>query len=245
MIDGKRVLAAVPARGGSKGIPLKNLRPVLGVPLVARVGPIVEAVEEIDRAVVSTDHEEIARVAEQAGIAAPFRRPQEIAGDRIGDLEVLSHALRETERIDGVRYDIVVMLQPTSPLREPAHVQDCIRMLVDGGWDAVWTVSETDSKGHPLKQLTVGDDGGMDYYDPRGAEIIARQQLTPVYHRNGIAYAITRECLLDQKTIKGRRTGALVVAGHHVSIDTEDDIRLVEFFMHQRNDEKHPRDVDL
>lgn len=231
MIDGRRVLAVIPARGGSKGIPLKNLRPVLGVPLVARVGSVVWAVEEIDRAVVSTDHDEIARVAEEAGIAAPFRRPEEIAGDRIGDVDVLSHALLETERIDGVRYDVVVMLQPTSPLREPAHVRDCIRMLVGGDWDAVWTVSETDSKGHPLKQLTVGYDGGMDYYDPSGAKIIARQQLTPVYHRNGIAYAIRRECLLDQKTIKGNRTGALIVEGEHVSIDTERDIALVEWLL--------------
>lgn len=236
MIDGKRVLVVVPARGGSKGISLKNLRLVGGVPMVALVGRVIRDIVEIDRAVVSTDHEEIARVAEEAGIAAPFRRPKNISGDRIGDLDVLSHALRVMEKLDGVVYDIILMLQPTSPLREADHVKDCIAMLVEGSWDAVWTVSETDSKGHPLKQLIVAEDGALDYYDQRGAQVIARQQLEPVYHRNGIAYAITRQCLLDQKSIKGARTAALVIEGEHVSIDTERDIALVDWILKRRTE---------
>lgn len=235
MIEGRRILAVVPARGGSKGIPLKNLRPVGGIPLVALVGRVIHAIPEIDRAVVSTDHAEIARVAEQAGIAAPFIRPEDISGDRIGDLEVLVQALQAMEHLDGVAYDLVVMLQPTSPLREASHVRDCIHMLVDGGWDAVWTVSETDSKGHPFKQLSITPDGALDYWDQRGAQIIARQQLTPVYHRNGIAYAITRDCLLNQKTIKGTRTGALMIKGEHVSIDTERDLALVDWILNQKS----------
>ena len=233
MIAGMSVLAVVPARGGSKGIPLKNLREVGGRPLVARAGDIATAVPEIDRAVVSTDHDEIARVAEAAGLAAPFRRPEAISGDRIGDFDVLTQALEFMEEHDACRYDIVVMLQPTSPLRTAEMVTGAIKMLVAGGWDSVWTVSETDSKGHPLKQLTLKD-GAMEYYDPAGAGIIARQQLIPVYHRNGIAYAITRQCLLEQRSIKGRRTGAYVVEGDHVSIDTERDIELVEFILSGR-----------
>ncbi len=232
MIDGRRVLVVVPARGGSKGIRLKNLRPVLGVPMVARVGHLVAGMEHVDRAVVSTDHEEIAAVAEAAGLAAPFRRPEPLSGDRIGDLEVLTNALEEMERIDGVAYDIVVMLQPTSPLRRVEDVTGTIGALVRGGWDAVWTVSETDSKAHPLKQLTVdAASGALDYYDPAGKAVIARQQLRPVYHRNGIAYAITRDCLLGQRTIMGARTGAYLIDRHTVSIDTEWDIELCELVM--------------
>jgi CMP-N,N'-diacetyllegionaminic acid synthase len=233
MIGNRRILAVVPARGGSKGIPLKNLQPVLGVPMVARVGEVLRALPMIDRAVVSTDHDEIARVAEAAGIAAPFRRPDGISGDRIGDWDVLNHALNEAERLDAVAYDIVVMLQPTSPLRRPEHVRAAVEMLVEGNWDAVWTLSETDSKNHPLKQLTVAE-GALDYYDPAGKAIIARQQLKPVYHRNGIAYAITRDCLLKQGAIMGRRTGGLVLDGHFVSIDTEWDIALAELIMRRQ-----------
>lgn len=230
MIEDRSVLAVVPARGGSKGIKLKNLREVGGRPLVSRAGDVAAAVSEIDRAVVSTDHDEIARIAEEAGLAAPFRRPNAISGDRVGDFDVLIQALQFMETYDDRRYDIVVMLQPTSPLRTPEMVAGTIRMLVKGNWDSVWTVSETDSKNHPLKQLTVAD-GAMDYYDPDGARVIARQQLKPVYHRNGIAYAITRECLLEQNSIKGRKAGAYVVEGEHVSIDTEWDLELVEFIL--------------
>jgi len=227
------VLAVVPARGGSKGIPLKNLREIEGRSLVARVGDVVSAVPEIDRAVVSTDHATIAKVAEAAGIAAPFVRPHAISGDCIGDYEVLVHALEATEVFDRRRYDIIVMLQPTSPLRTPAQVSAAIRMLVEGGWDSVWTVSPTDSKYHPLKQLTVvGSE--LAHYDPAGAKIVARQQLEPVYHRNGVAYAMTRECLLVQKTIMGSKAGALIIDGEHVSIDTEHDLVVAEMMLMQK-----------
>src|SRR5688572_21258442 len=136
MIGGKRVLAVVPARGGSKGLPLKNLRRLGGVPLVALVGRVIAELPEIDRSVVSTDNEEIAAVAESAGIAAPFRRPAELSGDLIGDVAVLTHALQATESIDGMRYAIVVMLQPTSPLRAAAHVRTCLETLVSRDCDA-------------------------------------------------------------------------------------------------------------
>ena len=233
MIDGRTILAVVPARGGSKGIPLKNLRKLAGRSLIEHVGSIIRALPEIDRAVVSTDHPIIASEAEKAGIAAPFRRPEAIAGDYVGDVDVLSHALLTMEEIDRRTYDIVVMLQPTSPLRKAGDVLATIRMLIDGGWDLVWTVSTTDSKAHPLKQLTVSE-RTLNYYDPSGAVIIARQQMQPVYHRNGAAYAITRGCLLDQRTIKGKRAGALVIEGHQVSIDTEWDLELVEFLLASR-----------
>ena len=227
MIEGQRVLAVCPARGGSKGIPLKNLEPFLGVPLVARVGALTREIAMIDRAVVSTDHEEIARAAEASGLAAPFRRPEALSGDRIGDVDVLRHALNEMETRDGVVYDIVVMLQPTSPLRRVEHVVGTIEMLVAGGWESVWTVSETDSKEHPLKQLTV-EEGRLDYYHPAGAQIIARQQQGQVYHRNGVAYAIRRECLLDG-SIKGENAGAFIVEGTMISIDTRWDLELAEW----------------
>ena len=236
MIGDKRVLAIVPARGGSKGISLKNLRTIGGHSLVARAGLLAAQVPAIDRAVVSTDHEDIATAAEAVGLAAPFRRPESLSGDRIADWDVLHHALLAMEDLDGVTYDIILMLQPTSPGRTRTHVEATIERLVDQDFDAVWTVSETDSKGHPLKQLLVADDHGMDYYDPEGSKIIARQQLKPVYHRNGIAYAMTRDCLVAQKTIKGARTGAYVVSEIVPNIDTELDIEWAEFLFQRNGD---------
>ena len=228
MLNSKRILAVVPARGGSKAVPLKNLHPLLGVPLIAHVGRVVHEVPLIDRAVVSTDHPAIVAEAERAGLQAPFLRPEELAGDFVSDHQVLQHALTAVEALDGVCYDVVVMLQPTSPLRRPAHVVAVIERLVTERWDAVWTVSPTDLKYHPLKQLAVGQDGAMDYFDPRGAAVIARQQLTTVYHRNGAAYAFTRECLLEQGTIKGARSAAVILHEPMVSIDTLDDFEIAE-----------------
>jgi len=230
MIAGRRVLAVVPARGGSKGIPLKNLRKIAGRSLVSHAGEIAATVPEIDRRVISTDHDGIAAEAVAAGLDAPFRRPLALSGDRIGDWDVLEHALHATEELDGCRYDILVMLQPTSPLRTVQNVRDTLHHLIDGDFDAVWTVSETDLKYHPLKQLVINDDR-MSLYDARGSQIIARQQLSPVYHRNGVAYAITRQCLIDQKSIMGANTGAVIIEGLNISIDTLDDIASVEAYL--------------
>jgi CMP-N,N'-diacetyllegionaminic acid synthase len=228
LLHSKRILAVVPARGGSKGVPLKNIHPLLGIPLIAHAGRVLSRVPQIDRAVVSTDNEAIAEEAARAGLEAPFRRPEALSGDLVSDQQVLHHALTTMESLDGGRFDVVVMLQPTSPLRRAEHVMSVLEKLIGESWDAVWTVSPTDLRYHPLKQLTVGDDGAMEYYDPRGATIIARQQLAPLYHRNGAAYAITRECLLEQKTIKGARTAAVILSDPMVSIDTLGDFAIAE-----------------
>lgn len=238
MLSGRRILAVVPARGGSKGVPLKNLHSLLGLPLVAHVGAITRALPYLDWAVVSTDHPEIIEVARTAGLDAPFVRPPDLSGDRIGDLQVLTHALLECERVDGCRFDIVVMLQPTSPLRRPAHVTAVVTKIVEEKWDAVWTVSRVDLKYHPLKQLTLAADGRMDYVDPRAAAIIARQQLDPTYYRNGAAYAFTRECLVEQQTIKGARTAGVVLDEPMISIDTLEDFVRAERVLRDRAGEE-------
>lgn len=235
MRAGRRILVVVPARGGSKGVPLKNLQPVGGRPLVTRVGEVVAELEWVDRAVVSTDHLLIREAAMAAGLEAPFLRPPALSGDRIGDVEVLAHALGATEEEDGRCYDAVVMLQPTSPLRTAAHVTATIDKLLEESLDAVWTVSRTDSKAHPLKQLVIGADGRLDYFDARGESIIARQQLEPVFHRNGVAYVLTRECLLEQRTLLGRRAAALLLDEELVSIDTPEDLERADLLLASRS----------
>ena len=232
MISNKQVLAVVPARGGSKGIIKKNLRTINGKPLVAMVGDVIRKVPFIDKAIVSTDTEEIASIAQENGLEAPFLRPPNLSGDQVSDWEVLNHALLEIERIDKTVFDIIIMLQPTSPLRRCEHIVEAVNMLEEGNWDSVWSVSETEPKNHPLKQLCLNGDE-MNYYDVRAKDIIARQQLFPLYQRNGIVYAMTRDCIIDQKTIKGRRAGGLILEGHFVSIDTEWDLELSEFILNR------------
>ncbi|MCI0684028.1 MAG: acylneuraminate cytidylyltransferase family protein [Gemmataceae bacterium] len=228
MLLDKRILVVVPARGGSKGVKLKNLHPLAGKPLLAHTGELVRRLAYVDRALVSTDHPEIARAARECGLDAPFMRPVELSGDLIGDTEVLQHALRETEEIDALRYDVVVMLQPTCPLRREEHVTAAVEKLIRGGWDSVWTVNRTDVKYHPLKQLVLNAEGALSLFAADGRRIIARQQLQPTYTRNGAAYAIRRACLLEQETTLGAHSTAIVLEEPMVSIDTLADFTAVE-----------------
>jgi CMP-N-acetylneuraminic acid synthetase len=228
MFAGLSVLAVVPARGGSKGVPLKNIRNLWGKPLIAHTAQVVSRCAFIDEAVVSTDHEEIARVAEAHGLAAPFRRPEELSGDRVGDVEVLIHALEWMETAHERTFDVVVMLQPTCPQRVPQHVEQVLELLAGDGRDCVWTVSPTDLKYHPLKALSIDPSGLLKLYDPKGGSIIARQQLVPTYHRNGAAYAIRRDWLLNHRSILSPNSSALVIPDQIFSLDSEEEFLLLE-----------------
>jgi len=235
MFEGKRVLVVVPARGGSKGVPLKNLKELNGIPLVAWTGKVLSALSWIDKAVVSTDHKGIAKAAQKSGLDCPFYRPEELSGDRISDWQVLDHALRTMESIDSVEYDVVILLHPTTPLRRPEHITSLVKKLITESFDAVWGISESDLKYHPQKALNIEGER-LAYYDEEvGPKIIARQQLKPLYHRNGLGYAFTRECLLEQKNIMGKNTSFLLVDETMVSIDTLEDIEETEEAFRRRD----------
>ena len=223
MIAGKRILAVVPARGGSKGIKLKNLAHFSGKPLIVWAAEFANNLEYIDRHIGSTDHPEISRLAIEYGLPCPFVRPKDLSGDRVSDVDVLIHALQTMETMDDTRYDLVVMLQPTSPLRCPSDIKQLLDLLIETGADSALTVSLSDLKFHPLKQLTL-DDGRVEYFDPAGANIIARQQLRSTYHRNGVGYAVTRECLLEQSAVIGANCRALVIDRPVLNIDTPSDL---------------------
>lgn len=228
MIKNKKILAVIPARGGSKGIPLKNIAKLNGKPLIQIVGEVVSKLDILDRAIVSTDNELIAKTAITAGLDVPFTRPSELSGDVVSDVEVLTHAINEIEKIDKKRYDIIVMLQPTSPMRKVEHVKQAIEKLIYEDWDSVWTISETDSKNHPLKQLIVKDNS-ISYYDILGSKVIARQQLEKTYHKNGVAYVMTRECIIKHKSIKGTKTGSYIIHEKMANIDTLDDFKYADY----------------
>lgn len=232
MYKEKKILAIVPARGGSKGIKLKNLVQINGASLIEHVARVIKQVPEIDLSIVSTDHPDIVAEAVKFGIEAPFLRPKEISGDLIADWDVLSHALLAIEKLSGQNFDVIVMLQPTSPLRSHSEVVKAIKLLIDGRYDSVWSLSKTDLKYHPLKQLTFNDQNGkLNYFDPLGGSIIARQQLKDTYHRNGVVYAVTRSCLLDQKTIKGNNSAGFISEGLQISIDTDEDVLKVSKYL--------------
>ena len=228
MLENKKILAIVPARGGSKGLPGKNLKNFRGFSLVANVGNLIKDFLIIDRAIVSTDSLEIAEEAKSSGLDVPFFRPKDLSGDLVGDIEVLKHALVEIEAIDKVIYEIVLMLQPTSPLRNLDEIKNCLDLFVKRSADSVWTVSKTDKKYHPLKQLKLDEENKMKLYDESGSKIIARQQLNDLYHRNGAVYVISRDLIINEASLIGRRSFAYISDRPHISIDTLEDLELAE-----------------
>ena len=208
MIDGRRLLAVVPARGGSKGVPLKNLRQVGGVSLVARAGHLVRELLEIDRAVVSTDHDGIAQAATEAGLDAPFRRPEELSGDLVSDLDVLTHALLACESADDVRYDVVLMLQPTSPLRRPSRRRCSTTTAARGRTNAAKTAAD------PIAILDAAAD------DPIAGAYVAE-------HRPLILLAMGKEedgvvALLKATEMTGGRANRPCLTDHGGEIDRDE-----------------------
>ena len=120
------------------------------------------------------------------------------------------------------------MLQPTSPLRTAEIVKNSIKELINKGLDSVWTISKTDLKFHPLKQLKLDSNNNLSYFNKIGSKIIARQELTTLYHRNGAAYSMTRKCLMEQNTLMGRNAGSILLDVPMISIDTLEDLKLAE-----------------
>ena len=197
MIGSNKVLAIVPARGGSKGIKKKNIYPVMGMPLINYTDEVVKSCDWIDYAVVSTDDQQIGTVSK---LNFDFVRPNEISGDKVGDFPVVEHALLESERRCRKKFDIILLLQPTSPLRTEADMLEAVYKLIRGKFDSIMTVSETDTKGHPLKQFVI-ENNDINHWAEEGASIVARQELSKTYHKNGVVYAFTRDCIINQKTI--------------------------------------------
>lgn len=223
-----KILAVIPARGGSRGVKKKNLRKVAGKSLVARSVEVSIEASVFDSIIVSTDDEDIKAEAELTGARVPFLRPTQLSGDRIGDLEVLQHAINAMEAEDACRYDIIAMIQPTSPCRKASDLVKAISKLQNEKYDSVWTVSSVDLKYHPMKQLCVDSHDNLFYFSPDAHRIVARQQLNSTFYRNGACYCFTRDCLMLQQAILGRNSGFHLCEGEQISIDTEDDLKRAE-----------------
>jgi len=231
MMDGRTVLAVVPARGGSKSIPRKNLKMVGGVSLVARASQVAAALPFIDAALISTDDPEIAAEAKAHGLDAPFMRPPELSGDTATSVDMWRHAWLAAEAHYGKRFDLSVLLEPTSPLRRPEDVERTLRTLIDAGAPAAATVSPTPAHYTPHKTLKINDKGEIDFYLEGGANHSLRQGIPAYYHRNGLCYAVTRDHLVNEGCIIDRGAVAVVVDRHVVNIDDMFELELAEWLL--------------
>jgi CMP-N,N'-diacetyllegionaminic acid synthase len=228
---GKSVLAVVPARGGSKGIPRKNLREVAGLSLVARAAAAASVLPAIDARVLSTDDPEIAREGSRHGLDVPFMRPPELSSDTAGSADMWRHAWLAAEEHYRRQFDVSVLLEPTSPMRRPEDIERTLAALLDSGLGAAATVSPTPAHYTPHKTLTVNEAGRLGFYLEGGARHSRRQSIPQYYHRNGLCYATTREQLVERGLIIDENAVAVIVERHVVNIDELFELDLAEWLL--------------
>lgn len=217
------ILAIIPARGGSKGIPGKNIKLLGGKPLLQYT---VEAAREsklLSRVIVSTEDSAIIEVAKALGVEVPFVRPAHLATDNSGSLEVVQHALtffKEQEEF----FDAVCLLQPTTPFREKGSIDEALQQFINRGVDSLVSVREVPAEYNP-HWVFEADDQGCLYIATGEQKIIKRRQELPkAYFRDGSLYVTKTPVILQQNSLYGNSIGYVVSKGnHYVNLDTMKD----------------------
>jgi len=228
---GFNVLAVVPARGGSKSIPRKNLCKVGGTSLVGWAAKTVLSLPWVDRAILSTDDREIADEGIKYGLEVPFMRPDDLAADMSSSVDMWRHAWLGAEDHYSMRFDISILLEPTSPLRRPEDVKQTVDALLDDDHRAAATVSPAPAHFTPHKCLTVDSNGFIGFYLKNGAEFSIRQKIPAYFFRNGVCYATKRDTVIEKRYILEEHCAAVVIDRPLVNIDEPFDLELAEFLM--------------
>jgi CMP-N,N'-diacetyllegionaminic acid synthase len=224
----ERCLGVIPARGGSKGLPRKNIRMLAGKPLLAYTAEAALAARRLTRVVLTTDDEEIAEVGRQWGIEVPFLRPAELAEDDTPTLPVVQHAVRWLEQ-RGDSFDSVCLLQPTNPLRRAEHIDACIELLDSSGADAVVTVLPVPAEHNPHWVYFRNPEGILKLSTGESVPVARRQDLPPAFHREGSVYVTRRRVLIEQNSLYGERlVGYPMDPAESVNIDCLADLDRAE-----------------
>lgn len=225
----KTYLAVIPARGGSKGIPRKNLRLLAGRPLIAHTIEVARQCPSLTHVIVSTDDVEIAEVARHYGAEVPFLRPADLAGDMVAIEPVLQHAVIEMEKLCGVRMDFVVLLLPTCPLRTVNCVEDAIRLQRETDADSMVSLAEHDYPVYWLKKIV---DGRIAPYRDDSPPLDRRQDASLCYRKTDAVFVVKRDLLMVGNSLIGENSRPLVMRPEEsVDINTEWDFQLAEWLM--------------
>lgn len=222
-----RILAIIPARGGSKRLPRKNILPLAGKPLIQWTIDAAKAVASIDTVMVSTDCPEIADISQQCGAEVPYLRSAELSSDTASSIDVVLDVIRHYES-KGRIFDSILLLQPTSPLRTSEDIEKAIALMADKSANGV--VSVTECEHSPLWCNTLPDDLGMDNFIPEELTARRSQDLPTYYRLNGAVYLVKKEIVVcDSSLFPQQHSFALVMdKNHSVDIDNELDFKLAE-----------------
>jgi len=219
-----KTVAIIPARGGSKGIPRKNVKELNGKPLIGYIIETALSVDEIDRVIVSTEDPEIAIVAKEFGAEVPFVRPKELADDSTPTLPVLQHVVSSLEEYENYTPDVVVLLYVTSPLLKTERVSEAVKLLKEGNFDSV--ISVVEDRGHYWIE-------NNENYERLYPKVIKNRQFTkPLYRENGAIYACKRAVLMEENVLVGGKVGFLVMSDREsIDIDELIDFEIAEILV--------------
>ncbi|MBL7196733.1 MAG: acylneuraminate cytidylyltransferase family protein [Candidatus Omnitrophica bacterium] len=232
-----KIIAIIPARGGSKGIPEKNIKDLLGKPLIAYTIEAALKCEDLDRIIVSTDDEKIAKIARKYGAEVPFMRPKELAEDDIPAIPyVIRHAVKELKRSENFNVDIIAMLQPTSPLRGTKYINSAIEKLIDTKCD--WAVTVSKASPHPFRMKRMKEDKLVPLFEAEDIWV-QRQDFPPIYHLNGAVYVTWRNVIMEKEVFQDKDwRGIIMEEEDAIDIDTLTDFLVAESILKRKKERK-------
>ena len=225
--DGLRIVGIIPARAGSKGLPDKNIHLLLGKPLIYYTIVTALAARCLDRVIVSTDSDQIAQIAKDYGAEVPFIRPAELAVDDMATLPVVRHAATFLAEQQHYQPDLLVTLQPTSPLRRSEHIDAAVEIFKKTQPDMVMSVCEAEHSPYWMRRIE--SDGRLVSILPQSEQYTRRQDLPPVYRINGAVYVETYSFVCSDTNRRPENIRALVMdRSDSIDIDDELDIKAAE-----------------
>ncbi len=219
-----RIYAIVPARGGSKGIKLKNLKKINGKSLVEITSNFIDKSKIFSKKILSTDNKKIIKIGKKLKFEI-VKRPKNLSGDKISDYQVIKHCLKNLKKKDIPEY--IAYLQPTSPIRKVNHLISAYRTIKRYNYQSAWSVNLVSEKFHPLKTLKIKNNS-LNIFLNQGKKIIARQSLEKVYIRNGVFYIFKVSSLLKQKTIYLKKIYPSITNYKVSNIDTMVDLKIAK-----------------
>lgn len=235
MYKEKKILAVIPARGGSKGIPKKNIIDLLGKPLLYYSIKSAKESKYIDKVIISTDDFEIAEVAKKLGAEVPFLRPKEISGDKAKSIDAFIHAIKELEKLEE-KYDYILLLQNTSPLRQSWHIDEAIEKLIESNERSLVSVSEVTE--HPCIMRTLNEkDETINILNLNGD--MRRQDFSPIYIVNGAIYIQKNDEYLNLNTnLNGGKLAYVMAREYSVDIDEYLDLDIATHYLKKMKEDK-------
>ena len=231
MYKDKTFLAIIPARGGSKGLPGKNIKKLCGKPLIAWSIEAGLKSKYLDEVVVSTDYQNIANIAKQYGASVPFLRPDYLASDTATSFEAVKHTIEYYKNELDKEFDYIVLLEPTSPLREDSDIDLAIEKLLNSKAQAIVGISKTEDQ-NPAFLLKKDNANYISGYEDKDMKVLRRQDINDVYFFEGTIYISEANVLIDKKTFYHENTiGYEVPKYKSLEIDDVDDFIMVEAIM--------------